>query len=349
MSKLMSIYMATVLTGLEPVLADEIRQRIPDAHLISCARGKVLFKSQQPLTTLMTLRTADNIYRRIGEFTAGLHKSHLAELEKQVARFDLSSELPAGKPTGSYIVNASRRGDHTFSRFEAADAAMRAIARRYPGWIRGSSLDHTHEFRLDLMDDQAVFSLRLTDSSFRYRTASRSFAPAALLPTVAHALVRLSQPLSGDVFIDVCCGSGTLIAERAVYPYTRLLGGDLSGEAVRTARSNLPPLIRKGVRMWDAREIPLPSGIADVVVSNLPFGRQIGERDELTSLYRDMVQEMARVLKPGGRAVLLTEDGALLRQAAESCSLSSEELLRLSLKGIHPAIYKLRKESKLRW
>ncbi|EGK08775.1 methyltransferase domain protein [Desmospora sp. 8437] len=335
-------YMATVLPGLEKVLTDEMKNKFPEVRLLSASRGKIFFESHLPEDSHFQLRTADNIYRLIGSFSIGPHKRHLPHLEKQISSFDLSFAESIHQPQKSYIVNASRKGKHTYSRFEAADAAMRGISKRYPQWVRGDTHNHTLEFRLDLHEDQAVFSLRLTDSSFRFRSKHRFFSPAALRPTIAHALVWCSLPTDTDIFVDPCCGSGTILKERFDYPFTEIVGGDSSEEAIRSARGNLREaghLIQK----WDARQLPLDSNYADKYVSNLPFGRQIGNRAELGILYRELVQEMSRVLKPGGIAILLTEDGSSLSRAANTCSIHCRELMQVSLKGLRATIHQLRK------
>ncbi|WP_169713621.1 methyltransferase domain-containing protein [Paludifilum halophilum] len=333
-------YLATVLPGLENVLIDEMKVKIPEARVQLTERGKVYFKSCLPLASHLQLRTADHLYRFIDRFSVGPHKRHLPKLEKQISEYDLSFAESVGGPDRSYVVHASRRGKHTYSRFEAAEAAMRGIARRYPGWIRGNADHHTLAFRLDLQGEDAVFSLRLTDASFRFR-GRRSFTPAALRPTIAHALVWCSSPQETDTFVDPCCGSGTILQERMVYPFSEIRGGDLSEKAIQSARANLKD--DHVVQRWNAGQLPLDSGYVDQFVSNLPFGRQIGNRADLGDRYREWVREMSRVLKPGGNAILLTEEGDLLSRAADQCSLHCRERMRLRLKGLRPAIYQLQK------
>ncbi|MDB5085242.1 MAG: rRNA N2-methylase RlmL [Bacilli bacterium] len=339
----MMTYMATVLPGLETVLADEIKSKIPGVKLLNTKRGKNFFESALPAENLLCLRTTDNLYRVICVFSAGLYRSDLHELERQIATCDLSfvNENEIG-PDG-FVVNASRKGAHTFSRFEAADAAASGIKRQYPHWRLGSPENHSLEFRLDLEDESALFSVRLTDSAFRFRGRSRLFAPAALRPTIAHALVWLSSPHADDRFIDPCCGSGTIVSERLAYPILDIRGGDLSEPVAQVARSNMPSTYEDVIKRWDARNIPLDNGWANKIVCNLPFGRQIGDRDQLNKLYPDLLQEISRLLQSGGDAILLTEEGALLHQAAEQSGLSCSESIRISLKGIQPAVYKLKK------
>jgi tRNA G10 N-methylase Trm11 len=113
----------------------------------------------------------------------------------------------------------------------------------------------------------------------------------------------------------------------------RLLGGDLDRHAVRAAGINLRrlgarrcvlwPESNEGapgatpvfLARWDARCLPLADASVDRIVSNPPFGKQVGEPEDVGPLYRQTARAYDRVLRPGGRAVLLVADVAALRDA----------------------------------
>ncbi|WP_052487992.1 methyltransferase domain-containing protein [Gordoniibacillus kamchatkensis] len=335
---------ATVLPGLEHVLENEIKVKIADAKLQGSERGKVYFASGWPAEALMGLRTADNLYERIHRFRVGPHKLHLADIEREICRLDLSWAARSYR-TGEVLfkVNASRAGKHTYSRFDAAEAAARGIARRDSRFRHNADGMHEVEFRLDIHHDDALFALKLTDASFRFRNGQRSFALAALRPTVAHALVWLSNPAATDVFVDPCCGSGTILSERLAYPHRQIAGGDLSEEAVEAAKANAGIHHRVGIHHWDARRLPIDSGSVHKIVTNLPFGRQIAADEPIPELYRGIVKEINRVLHNNGSALCLTDADAELQSAAERVQLSCTKVAALSLKGLHPTLYMLEK------
>jgi 23S rRNA G2445 N2-methylase RlmL len=58
----------------------------------------------------------------------------------------------------------------------------------------------------------------------------------------------------------------------------------------------------------DCRWAPLRAASVDVLVCDLPFGKQHGTVEANRSLYPRVLTETARVVRPGGRAVLLTSD-----------------------------------------
>jgi tRNA G10 N-methylase Trm11 len=134
---------------------------------------------------------------------------------------------------------------------------------------------------------------------------------------VSRAMVLCSKPSNGDVFVDPTCGSGTLLLDRAAFgTYHTLKGGDLDAEAVQTATDNLRAYKNVDLQIWNAASLPLQDNSVSVIVSNLPFGRRVGDHEANVALYPQLMKEVNRVLDVGGRAVLLTQEVNLLHHAA---------------------------------
>ena len=85
--------------------------------------------------------------------------------------------------------------------------------------------------------------------------------------------------------------------------------------------------------LWDATRLPLRSGIADVVITNPPYGRQHEASPGLARLYRDLMYQVMRVLAPGGRCVILTGEPAALLEALPR-PMKVREKRRLLLRGL---------------
>lgn len=333
----MTCYLATVLPGLESVAADEVAAKVPDATIAERGRGKLYFETRAAASTLLALRTVDNLFVSLGQLRVGPHKADLAALGRDAAEL-VGEDSNVG---GTVWVNASRSGAHTFSRFEAADAVLAAVLRRAPRWRAGTAQEHAVELRLDVGGDRGRLARRMTDARFRFRGAERAFSPAALRPPVAHALVWLTRPQDADVFLDPFCGSGTVVSERAAYPATRIMGSDVSAAALAASRANVGASGAVELHAWDARRIPLEPRSVDAMATNLPFGRQVGSRDELPALYLGFAREAQRVLAPKGGAVVLTDLPELLLAAVEKTRLRAERMLTLSLKGLRPEMIRL--------
>jgi len=104
---------------------------------------------------------------------------------------------------------------------------------------------------------------------------------------------------TGETVLDLGCGAGLdlfLYAKR-VGPTGRLFGLDLSESMLAKARSNLTALGISNVEWLRAAadDIPLPDNSVDLVTANGIFNLS-PDKDAV-------MREVARVLKPGGRAI----------------------------------------------
>jgi 23S rRNA G2445 N2-methylase RlmL len=124
-----------------------------------------------------------------------------------------------------------------------------------------------------------------------------------------------------------------------------LIGGDLEPKAISIAKQNLRSYDNIQLYRWDAASLPLPSESVSVVVANLPFGRRVGNHEANIELYPRLVQEILRVLKAGGRAVLLTQEATLLFDTIKSFldKWTIERDHRIEMGGLTPHIVCLRK------
>lgn len=106
---------------------------------------------------------------------------------------------------------------------------------------------------------------------------------------------------AGDSVLDVCCGTGDLAYELAgrVAPNGKVIGCDFSEPMLDLAREKAASRGVEGVRFeWaDALSLPYDAGRFDAVT--VGFGvRNFADRDR-------GLREMTRVLRPGGRLVVL--------------------------------------------
>ena len=93
----------------------------------------------------------------------------------------------------------------------------------------------------------------------------------------------------------------------------------------------------------DARDLPLEDASVDRIVCNPPFGKQLSTPEEIVPLYRHSVREMDRVLKPGGKAVLIVSDAKALRTAVERVGWKEQRHVQMRTLGQRALIAVFRK------
>lgn len=349
----MNRYFATVTAGLERVAWSEIVARAAGARLLRFGHRVVFFETDRSPQILLGLRAVDDVLVFVGELTEiGATRAALPDLRDQVATFDLLAAAEvcrAVRPLPeqpSYAITASFVGSRTYSRYEIAAALAEGIETRstwrYVENTPESHADHDLDLRVLLEGERGLVGLRLALQPLHRRPYKLASRPGSLKAPVAYALALLAGVAPGERVLDPCCGVGTIALEAARLSHPApALASDMSREAVADARVNaagsaFTPLLF----VADATALPFPDASIDVVASNLPFGRQVATTGDLGAVYAAIVAEVARVLRPNGRAALLTD-----QNAAFMAALRAQPTLRLhaahqiSLFGLHPVIY----------
>jgi len=321
----------TSFRGLGSITQRELRQRF--GNKISQLRSNRVrdwdlnaFTFAGPPGELLELGTIEDLYYHLGAMPLSGAVADLEALQSQVRDLPLDPALALHRQLAPrrehkrtsfrVVVQARDAAWRHYRRVEIQKAVIAGVGRRFPRW-RAVEEDADLEFWAQQADRTLVLGLRLSDRHLRHRSYKAAHLPGSLRPTIAHALVFLSGVQEGQVFLDPTCGTGTLLLERArTGRHHLLLGGDLDRAALIAAAANFGPRHRpRGLLHWDASRLPLGDACVDRVAANLPWGGRHGSARTNPSLYTAVLAETARVLRPGGRAVFLTSEGRLLRDA----------------------------------
>lgn len=190
--------------------------------------------------------------------------------------------------------------------------------------------------------------VRLTPRPLATRSWRVCNFEGALNAAVARAMVHLSQPTADNLFVNLGCGSGSLMIERASWGKARaVLGIDIDRGTLRCARENIAASGFAGAITLcegDIRALPLPDHSIDVLCADLPFGQRTGSHQENLALYPAVLAEAARAALPNGYFVAITHEVRLIEALlSESKDWTTENIHRVVLRGLHPRIYVLRR------
>ncbi len=312
-------YIMTV-PGLETLAFSEIRANVADAELVKFARGIALFRTATEPGDLLNLHTVEDVFFALAH-VKGLGHGHdaLRVLHGATLNADLTSALASwrrvhpGTQPRTWRVVSQKSGTHDFRRVDAGQAVTDALRRSMPRSLRHVEDDADVEFWLWLSGSELLIGLRLSDATMRHRSYKREHLPASLRPTIGAAMSWLARPTAQDIVLDPLCGTGTIVIERALLaPFDRVIGGDIRDEAVAMARRNARSAdVMATWKVWDARSLPFDEASVTRILTNLPFGKQIGTHETNVDLYAALIQEFGRVLTPDGLMVTLTSEDRL--------------------------------------
>jgi 23S rRNA G2445 N2-methylase RlmL len=343
--------------GLEEVAGEEIERDL-EGEVKRSTPGVVVFRVPAVDEGLLRLRTTEDVFLLAwGTDQLTYRAEDLDRIRRWTAQepdWDRLLRLhhavrpkPKGRPT--YRLVTQMTGEHGYRRKDAAKALAQGLAGKLPASWRPAEENAAVEIWLTIQGATAVCGLRLSDRTMRHRTYKLEHLPASLRPTLAAAMVQLADIQPGQVVLDPMCGAGTILAEQLEAARGKRLriqvwGGDLEWGAVRAAGGNLRRLGGALLTRWDATRLPLAERCVDRVVSNPPFGKQLSRPEEIGPLYHRALAECDRVLRPGGRAVLLVSDLAALREATRQVGWKADRQLRVRILGQRAALTVWRKE-----
>jgi tRNA (guanine6-N2)-methyltransferase len=336
------------LPGLEGLLAREVRRsfRGRTGRLIDSGRASLRFTFEGPLGDLLGLRIAQAAY--VGLTFRGRRPAALLGHQNLNDLLERIKTVRGLHPPGtfeSFRFGAAGRDSSTFRRL-AGELEAQTNLRHDPD--DGELLIRIRQ--RDPADDEGWEALvRLSPRPLAARSwRVRSFG-GALNATIGAAMVDLTQPRPEDHFIDLMCGSGTLLVERLLRcKLSEAVGCDISREALDAARANLDAAsVGLPVRLMetDATLTGLDMARYTALCVDLPSGNQVVSHPENTGLYPALVAEAGRLAAHGARFAAITHEPRLFEACLPDASRTwqLERTVRVSQGGQRPQIFVLRR------
>jgi len=220
-------------------------------------------------------------------------------------------------PATSFAVSAERIGTHEFTSMDIArvigDIVITYIERFYgrrpPVDLRKPNVVVFAFQRFE----ELIVGVSLTGTRSMHRRGYRVYDhPAALKPTLAYAMLRLSGTKDHDVIVDPMCGGGTIPIEAAlIHEDAEIKGLDKNPHHIMGAKLNA---LAAGVRdkiffgVWDARRLHELSEEFDHIISNPPYGIRYGSPAVIRRLYREFLISASKCLTSRGRITIITTE-----------------------------------------
>lgn len=171
----------------------------------------------------------------------------------------------------------------------------------------------------------------------------------ALNASVAASMVKLSNPTPQDRFLNIACGSGTILIERLHHGQCEfMIGCDISEDAMYCSTLNLQASNPENIQLiqTDGIQLPLANDSIDKLIADLPFGHLSGSHDENEWLYPAIMTESARIACKGALFIIITHEIRLMETILASTTnwKLKDDPIKITLSGLHPRIYILERQ-----
>jgi len=340
-------YVLTCLYGLEEELCDEVAERcgIEPSH----GWSEVSVSSEGDPARLRELRLAVNAFEEFVSFRMGPTHDDLRALEARLLRLPLTqweehAAAVAGREVESPDVSISvdRSGEHNYTYKDVENLACEVVSEATG---RRTVLESRPlELRILIREETCRLRGRLTPVPLSHRAYKVRGARCETDPTLAAAMVRISEPTARGRFLDPFAGTATVALERALLgPAERVVAADVNARRLDWARANVQAagadinLVR-----CDAHRLPFADRTFSRIVSAPPQGDPTdGTRWDPEALAA-LLADPFRVLEYGGVSVWLIRDSRVFERAVSLVGLNRlVEKLVVDWKGKPCHIYSL--------
>ena len=330
------VYEVETSMGLEDIVKIEISRTSPTAQIINTVRGAVTVATATP-DDLLQLRTALAVYQvlqfRISRPSGLLGHENFNRLSKTIqAMISQSSDQYSS-------FRLSVAGSHT--------PVMRRLKEELTAALHLQLDDETGDLLLRVRHNEPFWEvlIRMGNRPLSVRSWRTVNMEGALNGSVAHAMCHMLHHDRRGVFLNIACGSGTILAEE----YLRncagplLVGIDLSALTLQMAKDNLRASNAYTVAnllQADGKCLPFANASITSLAADLPFGQLVGSAAENASLYPVIFSEAGRVAKTGARFIVITHALRLMERLIPTMHmwrLLNER--QIVLGGLHPKIY----------
>ncbi|GAB4576152.1 MAG: methyltransferase domain-containing protein [Anaerolineae bacterium] len=342
-------YEAVVVAGLETIarreLAVHLERRVTLHRIPADAEpGVFRFDSTGGLRALLRMKTIQAIYH-VRWYDVPRPKALLGDAHFRQLVADIAMIRAIHPPEAFQTLHISAAGEDT-AVMQRLREALAAATGLQPDMEEGDLLLRLRRPRQGVGWEVLT---RISPRPLATRPWRVCNMEGALNATVAHAMALMTDPQPHDVFLNLACGSGSILIERlAAAPARQAIGCDTSPEALDCARANVAAARfgdqRVALQPWDMCDLPLETASVDALCADLPFGHLVGSHAENLELYPATLKEAARVARPGALFALITHEVRLTESLlAESGQWATVAVQRIALGGLNPRIFVLQR------
>ncbi len=300
-----------------------------------------LLKSESDIEPAMFIKKVGGVIKIGKEIASGISEKNIIEIISNELKnvdgkinFGISvyglrekfARMKSAKEIGIKIKKMMKELGYSIRYVENKDATLSSVTVEKNGLVKRG-----REFMLEEDGDKISIAVTMAVQPFEEFSArdfgrpGRDNLSGMLPPKLAMMMINLSQTKTNEKILDPFCGSGTILSEAMLMGYKNLIGSDSAEKAVEDTINNIKWIAEKfnqdnpdidvfkcQVELLDEK---ISADSIDAIVTE-PFlgkplkGREVKEElikqaNELKSFYLETLKIFKKILKPGGRVVIV--------------------------------------------
>jgi tRNA G10 N-methylase Trm11 len=328
-------YFSTFISGFSEAILDITKKQIP-LQIRLMLDGLVVYETDDDTNKVKRFPFFNNTFFTI-HYESRKEGSNLINFFTHSEKFIQNTHIPE-----EILI-----GKHSFRIIISKENELQHIT---PSQLK--SLEYIFSDKLKLKIDRAnpdveIWFLERNEGYFfcgvrltKKPSTDKYLQKGELRPELSWLLNFLSEPKATDVFLDPFAGHGSIPSARAQFPFKKIIASDKDSSLsfLRRRESNLQSI---EIHNWDALHLPLENNSIDTIVTDPPWG--MFNQINIEELYKNMMTEFSRVLKPKGILVLLTAQKELFEKILEEAktNFQLEEKYNILVSGKKSSVYKI--------
>jgi len=343
------MYFSTFITGLSSVVELQLNESVKDVSVKSLQDGLIIYSTDTPQDQIAKLPFFNNTFLLIKTFkdvdvnTKSINKIMKQTIEDKNVFYHLNKKIPESTNSFRVVISVGNKmvGPDKNILYRLEDKIIEKLNLQ----VSKSLPDIELWYFIRREGGTAYFGIRITKHT-EYR---KILEKGELHPELCNILCYISNPSSNDVFLDPFTGSGAIpIQIFSSFEYKKIIIGDIDTLVIKKLKNKLENLGGNfiDVEVLDALNLDkIKNESIDKIITDPPWGINVGIDIDLNDFYRKMLLEFYRVLSKIGSIVILVgkkdlfED--ILSELKSQFSINSRYDILVS--GQKAGLYKLDK------
>ena len=340
---------------MQDLAAEIVRERLEDVSIVKLLEGAIAFETECSYDRL-NFFCFNNIFAVIDILVVmpntgtplEAHAEKISALGKIGRTVDVFSERARA------VISENNRKIKTFRLVCSLENKPASIDENLKRGVE-EFIARNSALRVDRANPDTEFWLLYRREGFSFflkrltRSVEKSLHPGELTPQLAWFLCRLAESGPGEIVLDPFCGYGS-IPEAALkhFPIKKFYASDTDPRCVKIAASKKSlKNERCEIRRLDVLSVPdfIPEDGVDAIITDPPWGMYKETRVPLEKFYEETLNLFSGLLKPGGRAVILTAAREELESSVEkAATLRIMKTIPILVSGKKAAVFLIEKQ-----